>query len=114
MLRSKRALLEEGVRKAGMLPMAGQGGITLMADTSAIEVPERYLLETTPAAPDGVPRDWALCRYLALEGGVIAIPASPFFSDGNKHLGANYVRFAFCKGDDTLLLAAEKMEALFK
>ena len=113
MLRQKRALLEEGVRRAGMEPMVGQGGITLMADTSKIEVPEKSLLETTPAAPDGVTRDWALCRYLAIEGGVIAIPASPFFSDANKHLGADYVRFAFCKGDDTLRLAGDKMDSLF-
>ena len=55
-------------------------------------------------------RDWALCRWLAYEGGVIAIPASPFFSEANKHLGANYVRFAFCKGDDTIREASEKLK----
>ena len=37
----KRALLEEGVRKAGMEPMAGQGGILLMADTSGLKVRAR-------------------------------------------------------------------------
>ena len=114
MLRGKRALLEEGVRRCGMTPMAGQGGILLMADTSDVVVPERYLNECTPAAPNGVSRDWALCRYLAFEAGVIAIPASPFFSEGNKHMGENYVRFAFCKGDDTLRLACDKMEKLLK
>jgi len=113
MLRGKRTLLEDGVRRAGMTPMAGQGGILLMADTSKVIVPDRYLSECTPAAPNGVSRDWALCRYLAFEAGVIAIPASPFFSEGNKHLGENYVRFAFCKGDETLQLACDKMEKLF-
>merc|ERR1719453_2790295 len=92
--------------------MAGQGGILLMADTSGIEVPERYLREKTPAAPNGVTRDHALCRWLAHEGGVIAIPASPFFSDANKALGENYVRFAFCKSDETLRLASDKMVAM--
>ena len=83
------------------------------AETSNVMVPERYLSESTPAMPDGTPsRDWALCRWLALEGGVIAIPASPFFSSENKALGANYIRFAFCKSDETLRLAGDRMEAL--
>jgi len=112
MLRDKRSLLEAGVRRAGMEPMPGQGGILLMADTSKVVVPDEYLQERTLAAPDGVTRDWALCRYLAYEAGVIAIPASPFFSEGNKELGANYVRFAFCKSDETLKLASDKMAAL--
>ena len=47
-----------------MEPMAGQGGILLMADTSKLVVPEHYLREVTDAAPTGVTRDWALCRYL--------------------------------------------------
>lgn len=51
-------------------------------------------------------------RWLAYEAGVIAIPVSPFFSASNKHLGANYVRFAFCKGDDTLDEACKRIEAL--
>jgi kynurenine--oxoglutarate transaminase/cysteine-S-conjugate beta-lyase/glutamine--phenylpyruvate transaminase len=110
-LRGKRALLEEGVRKAGMEPMAGEGGILLMADTSGLKVPAEYLAETTEAAPDGVPRDWALCRWLAKEAGVLAIPASAFFSKENKHLGENYVRFAFCKSDETLRLAGDKLTA---
>ena len=57
-------------------------------------------------------RDWALCRWFAIEGGVIAIPSSPFFSEENKELGANYVRFAFCKADSTLEEASDKIAQL--
>ena len=57
-------------------------------------------------------RDWALCRWFAIEGGVIAIPSSPFFSEENKDLGANYVRFAFCKADSTLEEASDKIAQL--
>jgi len=110
--RSKREILAAGLKRCGLEPMAGQGGFFLMADTSALSVPQAYLDETTAAAPDGVTRDWALCRWLAFEAGVIAIPVSPFFSPPNKHLAANYVRFAFCKGDDTLLEACRRIEAL--
>jgi len=112
MYRRKRGILESGLRRAGLVAMEGQGGFFLMADTSALTVPDEYLSEKTPAAPDGVTRDWALCRWLAKEAGVIAIPASPFFSPANKRLGANYVRFAFCKADETLIEAAARIEAL--
>ena len=49
---------------------------------------------------------------MAIEGGVIAIPASPFYSPPNKALGANYVRFAFCKGDETIIEATARIEKL--
>ena len=75
----------EGVKgwyrvRDGMVPLAGQGilagghphpqlspsphlqgGFFLMADTSKLTVPQKYLDEKTHAAPDGVTRDWALC-----------------------------------------------------
>lgn len=112
LFRGKRELLAAGLRRAGMVPMRGHGGFFLMADTSALAVPQRYLDEVTPAAPDGVTRDWALCRWLAAEAGVIAIPTSPFFSAANKHLASNYVRFAFCKSDATIEEACRRLEAL--
>jgi len=115
MYREKREILAEGLQRSGLVPMEGQGGFFLVADTSALTVPETYLQQTTPATgPDGMTRDWALCRWLAYEAGVIAIPASPFYSAENKHLGANYVRFAFCKSDDTLREAAARIERLVK
>jgi len=111
MYRGKRAILAEGLERAGLVPMEGEGGFFLVADTSALTVPEKYLAESTPAAAV-MTRDWALCRWFAKEAGVIAIPASPFYSAENKHLGANYVRFAFCKSDETLRDAAARIERL--
>jgi len=113
MYRGKREVLASGLQRSGLIPMEGEGGFFLMADTSALVVPDEYLRESTPAAPE-MTRDWALCRWLAKEGGVIAIPASPFYSPANKHLASPYVRFAFCKGDDTLREAADKIELLAK
>ena len=37
------------------------------------------------------------------------IPPSAFFSDRHRHHAENHVRFAFCKSDDTLEQAAERM-----
>ena len=158
--RHKRDVLASGLQRSGLVSMEGQGGFFLMADTSALEVPDEYLRHTTPAAPQArrpatplrrpptlrspspsyqapprpdptrldptrpaiqtsifhpcvqMTRDWALCRWLALEGGVIAIPSSPFFSANNKELGAKYVRFAFCKADSTLEEASDRIARL--
>jgi len=112
--RAKRELLEKGLEKAGLRPMVGHGGFFLMADTSRLTVPQKYLDESTPAAPDGVTRDWALCRWFAYEAGVIAIPTSPFFSPPNKALAGNYVRFAFCKSDETIIEACDRLYELTK
>lgn len=53
--------------------------------------------------------DWAFCRWLALEYGLVAIPTSPFFSAASraKGLGNGLVRFCFCKTDETLEAAAD-------
>ena len=107
----KRAVLAAGLERAGMKPLQGEGGFFLMADTSALSVPDEYLAQSTAAAPS-MTRDWALCRWLAIEGGVVAIPASPFYSQKNKELGANLVRFAFCKSDATLEAACDKLADL--
>ena len=74
-------------------------------------MPDKYLRESTPAMPE-MTRDWALCRWMAYEAGVIAIPTSPFFTGENKRLAANYIRFAFCKSDETIIEACDRLAAL--
>jgi aspartate/methionine/tyrosine aminotransferase len=53
--------------------------------------------------------DVAFCRRLVAEGGVAAIPPSAFYAD--PALGAGYVRFAFCKREDTLRAAVARLAA---
>ena len=54
-------------------------------------------------------RDWAFCRWLAIEHGLVAIPTSPFFSAASraKATTSGLVRFCFCKTDETLEAATE-------
>ena len=47
-------------------------------------------------------RDFAVCRLLCERAGVVAIPASAFFSLGHRHITDSLARFCFCKKDDTL------------
>lgn len=60
-------------------------------------------------APFGWADDLVACRLLASQFGVAAIPPSAFYSPGHKALGAQYVRFAFCKTMATLQLARERL-----
>jgi len=66
------------------------------------------------AAPGNVARqDFALCQWMAEEKGILCIPASPFFSEetvtGQNPLSDQFVRIAFCKTNETIHSAAERL-----
>jgi aspartate/methionine/tyrosine aminotransferase len=119
----KRQLLIETLEGTGtgMKAVVPNGGFFIMADTSAIEFPYTDIASTqvTPAMPRGtrggttsamMPRDWALARWLTQTVGVTAIPPSAFYSPENIHLAKDTLRFAFCKGENTLLEAKKRFE----
>jgi aspartate/methionine/tyrosine aminotransferase len=108
----KRTLLVDALHSAGMTPVLPPGGFFIMADTSHISFPyDTIRQQKTPAMPtDPMPRDWALSRWLTQVVGVTAIPPSAFYSAPNVHLARNYLRFAFCKGDDTIREAKKRFE----
>jgi aminotransferase len=58
----------------------------------------------------GATDDVEFSRYLVQEIGVATVPGSSFFRD--KELGRGYVRFCFCKRDETLDLAVERLRKL--
>lgn len=74
------------------------------------QVPEKYTTESRPAMPI-MTHDWAFCRWMALEHGLVAIPTSPFFSAASRAegLGSGLVRFCFCKKDETIEAAARAL-----
>jgi aspartate/methionine/tyrosine aminotransferase len=111
--RRKRELLIRCLRAAGMTPIVSPGGFFILADTSHIPDPPPEFLRPTPASPDPMPRDWALCRWLTVEVGVTAIPPSAFYSPEHAGLARNYLRFAFCKSDDTIRAAQARFEQYF-
>jgi aspartate/methionine/tyrosine aminotransferase len=58
------------------------------------------------------PYDWKYCKKLALKNKVIAIPASPFFSSTEYEQKLKLpplARFAFCKEDEALNIASERL-----
>ena len=58
----------------------------------------------------GATDDVAFARHLVREVGVATVPGSSFFLD--KTLGRRYVRFCFCKRDETLDEAARRLRTL--
>ena len=58
----------------------------------------------------GYPNDVDFCRYLIEEVGVAAVPGSSFFR--NPKSGRNLIRFTFCKKEETLALAEERMASV--
>lgn len=111
----KRNLLVKALKVGGINPVIPQGGFFIMGDTSNIQFPEKeYLSEVTPAMPiNPMPRDWGMSRWMTKEIGVTAIPPSSFYDVKNVHLAKNLLRFAFCKGDDTIMEAEQRFRKYF-
>jgi N-succinyldiaminopimelate aminotransferase len=93
----KRDFLVNVLREAGLRVAVPQGTCFVMADFA-------------PLGFDGDDAEFA--RWLIREIGVVVIPPSVFFSDAHKPLARNWVRFAFCKMQDTLEMAAHKLRRL--
>ena len=111
----KRGLLVDALKTAGTTPIVPNGGFFIMTDTSKIDFPASYMEEKTVAMPcDPMPRDWAMSRWMTKEVGVTAIPPSAFYDTETVHLASNLLRFAYCKGDDTILEAHKRFKKYFK
>jgi aminotransferase len=58
----------------------------------------------------GAVDDVTFARHLVRDIGVATVPGSSFFHD--KDLGRSYIRFCFCKRDDTLDEAIARLRKL--
>ena len=56
--------------------------------------------------------DVEFAKWLIQEIGVACIPPTFFYSVPNKHIVEKQARFAFCKSESVLEVAAEKLAAL--
>jgi N-succinyldiaminopimelate aminotransferase len=95
-LQGKRDLLCEALRQAGLTPMVPAGTYFVLVDGADL------------GYEDGL----ALCRDLPRVAGVAAVPVRVFHDD--PEAGRSLVRFAFCKKDDVLHEAAERLSRLHR
>jgi aspartate/methionine/tyrosine aminotransferase len=92
--RARRELLLPVLEKAGFGTFRPDGAYYIMTDISGF----------------GFPDDVEFTKHLIREVGVACVPGSSFYSDPER--GKQQVRFCFCKKDETLQLAAERLEKL--
>ncbi len=92
--RARRDVLLPVLQKAGFKTFRPDGAYYVMTDISSF----------------GFTDDVEFTRHLIREVGVACVPGSSFYSVPER--GAQQVRFCFCKKDETLLLAAERLKKL--
>jgi aspartate/methionine/tyrosine aminotransferase len=90
----RRERLLEILTKVGFRCFKPRGAYYIMTDISAF----------------GFPDDFAFAKYLVEEIGVAAVPGSSFFRDPAD--GKSILRFTFCKKEETLAAAAQRLSKL--
>ncbi len=93
---SKRDRLVAAIRATGLTCHAPEGTYFAMAEIG----------------PLGFADDFEFCRHLTKEIGVAAIPPSAFYSEPHKAHGRALARFAFCKREQTLEQAEQRLTRL--
>jgi N-succinyldiaminopimelate aminotransferase len=93
-LRRKRDVLAAGLRMAGFDVFLPQGTYFITADISGL------------GETDGL----TFCRELPRRCGVVAVPSVVLYDD--QDAGRSQVRFAFCKRDEVLAEAADRLRQL--
>jgi len=91
---AKRDLLSNGLAEAGFTVYPSKGTYFVVAD----------------AKPLGFDDGYDLCRRMPELAGVVAVPCSVFYDDAEA--GRSLVRFAFCKRDEVLVDACERLSKL--
>jgi aminotransferase len=97
--------LAEGyrARRDRLMPVLAEAGFRCFRPRGAYYV-------MTDISGFGFADDLAFTRHLVREVGVAAVPGSSFYRDPRD--GAQQVRFAFCKRNETLDAAAERLRKL--
>jgi aminotransferase len=90
-------------RRDILLPVLEQAGFKCFVPRGAY-----YIM--TDISGFGFPDDMEFAKHLVQQVGVAVVPGSSFYS--KPALGKSQVRFTFCKKDETLHAAAERLEKL--
>jgi len=92
--RERRDRLMKMLDEAGLNPMLPKGAYYIMCDVSSF----------------GYPDDLEFTKFLVKDIGVAAVPGSSFFR--NPEAGKDIIRFTFCKKEETLRAAEERLQKL--
>jgi len=100
---AKRERLLKILTSAGFTVFKPRGAYYIMTDISRFADPDpiRFPAET---------KDVRFAKYLVEKIGVAVVPGSSFYNDARD--GASQVRFTFCKKEETLAAAEERLSKL--
>jgi N-succinyldiaminopimelate aminotransferase len=96
-LEYRRDVLVQGLRDAGLPVISPEATYFATVDVR-------------PVQPDG--DGLAFCRSLPERAGVVAVPTVVFYDPAHAHLGRHLVRFAFCKSDEVLGEAVQRLAGM--
>lgn len=95
---ARRDRLLAVLKDAGLEPFVPSGAYYIMCNIESLR--ER----------EGLANDVEFGRFMVKDVGVAAVPGSSFFR--NPASGKNFIRFTFCKKDETLAAAAQRLAKL--
>ena len=119
-------MLVEGLNELDLpiKPISSEGGYFIMADIKELKdiIPKKYLEQneyeddenTTIEKRDQgipVPLDLAVCRWLAMEKKVIAMPISYFCYEKSPYITYDYIRIAICRGEELTKKGIESLQS---
>ncbi|KAH8337280.1 kynurenine aminotransferase [Drosophila kikkawai] len=100
-LKQKRDYMAKFLSDAGMRPTIPEGGYFMLADWSPLA--NKVDLSSEPDKH----RDYKFTKWMTKNMGLQGIPPSAFYSEPNKPLGEDFVRYCFIKKQENLDKAAE-------
>ncbi|RWS07400.1 Kynurenine--oxoglutarate transaminase 3-like protein [Dinothrombium tinctorium] len=106
MLEKKRNLMASFLEKAQMNPTIPEGGYFMLADFSKLAQRLDFSSE------EGDTKDYRFVKWLSKNKKLQGIPPSAFYSDSDKHIAEDYIRFCFFKKEETLLEAERILNEL--
>ncbi|SAL96412.1 hypothetical protein [Absidia glauca] len=107
----KRTRLSKVFDDLGLPYTCPQGAYYILVNTAKIRYPADYKF---PDILDQRGDDFKMCYWLTKEIGVCSIPPSEFYTKEHWTLAKDFARFAFCKTDDVLDQAVERLRELKK
>jgi kynurenine--oxoglutarate transaminase/cysteine-S-conjugate beta-lyase/glutamine--phenylpyruvate transaminase len=119
----KRSLLFQGLKELGFNPILPQSGFFILSDIKGIEFEAPVMDKIIQWDKTGELsldyntlelKDYQLARYLCLEYGVVTIPMSSFHLNKNNKQAQQWIRFAFCKEDQSIEEALNKLKGFNK
>ncbi|CAE6435799.1 unnamed protein product [Rhizoctonia solani] len=108
---SRRDVLLSAFDKLGLRYTVPEGSYFVLVDISKVKIPDDY---PYPSSLDGRGKDFKASWFIAQELGVSTIPVSEFYCEEHREIGESYIRFAFCKDEDLLKQAGERLAGLTK